>query len=161
MSETLPQSDPEATRAERFEALRQRSGLVLAPLAFATVWFLPVTSLSSEGHRLAAVVALVVTLWVTEALPLAVTALLGPMLAVMLQVAPAREAFAPMANPTIFLFIGSFILAQGLLVHRVNERIAYGVLSMKWIGARPTRILIAYGGHARPDRDVSDWLHGV
>ena len=148
MAETLPQSDPEATPAERFEALRHTSGLVLAPLAFAAVWFLPVSSLSSEGHRLAAVVALVVTLWVTEALPLAVTALLGPMLAVMLQVAPVREAFAPMANPTIFLFIGSFILAQGLLVHRVNERIAYGVLSMKWIGARPTRILIAYGALA-------------
>ena len=148
MTETLPQSDPEATPAERFEALRHTSGLVLAPLAFAAVWFLPISSLSSEGHRLAAVVALVVTLWVTEALPLAVTALLGPMLAVMLQVAPVREAFAPMANPTIFLFIGSFILAQGLLVHRVNERIAYGVLSMKWIGARPTRILIAYGALA-------------
>ena len=148
MTQTLPHADSKATRAERFEALRHRFGLILAPLAFGVVWLLPVPGLSGEGHRLAAVVALVVTLWVTEALPLAVTALLGPMLAVMLQVAPVREAFAPMANPTIFLFIGSFILAQGLLVHRVNERIAYGVLSMKWIGARPTRILIAYGALA-------------
>ena len=76
------------------------------------------------------------------------TALLGPTLAVLLQVAPAGQAFAPMANPLIFLFIGSFILAQALFVHRVNERIAHSVLSWKVIGARPTRILVAYGALA-------------
>ena len=131
-----------------FEELRRKSGLILAPLVFFAVLLLPSSTLSPEAHRLAAVVAVVITLWVTEALPLAVTALLGPVLAVMLQVAPVRTAFAPMANPLIFLFIGSFILAQGLFVHRVNERIAYGVLSWKIIGARPTRILIAYGALA-------------
>jgi sodium-dependent dicarboxylate transporter 2/3/5 len=30
-------------------------------------------------------------------------------------------------------------------VHRVNERVAFGVLSLKIVGARPARILIAYG----------------
>ncbi len=128
-----------------FETLRRQVGLVLAPLVFVGVLLLPSGNLSPEGHRLGAVIALVIILWITEALPLAVTALLGPTLAVMLQVAPAGAAFAPMANPLIFLFIGSFILAQGLFVHRVNERIAYGVLSLKVIGARPTRILMAYG----------------
>ena len=140
--------DVTETGADRFEARRRQVGLLLAPMLFGVVLLLPAESLTAEGHRLAAIMALVVTLWVTEAIPLAVTALLGPMLAVILQVAPAGEAFAPMANPTIFLFLGSFILAQGLLVHGVNERIAYGVLSWKLIGARPTRILIAYGALA-------------
>ena len=148
MADTSNQVDGTASTAARFEALRRRTGLVLAPLLFGLVLLLPPGGLSPEAHRLSAVVVVVVTLWVTEGLPLAVTALLGPMLAVILQVAPVREAFAPMANPTIFLFMGSFILAQGLLVHRVNERIAYGVLSWKLIGARPTRILIAYGALA-------------
>ena len=129
----------------RFEELRRRAGLVLAPVVFLLVLVFPFEGLSLEQHRLAAVLALVITLWVTEALPLAVTALLGPTLAVILQVAPVRVTFAPFANPLIFLFIGSFILAQALFVHRVNERIAYTVLSWKFIGARPTRILIAYG----------------
>ena len=129
----------------RFEELRRRAGLVLAPVVFLLVFVFPFEGLSPEQHRLAAVLALVITLWVTEALPLAVTALLGPTLAVILQVAPVRVTFAPFANPLIFLFIGSFILAQALFVHRVNERIAYTVLSWKFIGARPTRILIAYG----------------
>ena len=108
----------------------------------------PMDSLSPEAHRLGAVLTLVIIFWVTEALPLAVTALLGPTLAVLFRVAPAEQAFAPMANPLIFLFIGSFILAQALFVHRVNERIAHSVLAWKVIGGRPTRILIAYGALA-------------
>ena len=132
----------------RFEEVRRKTGLALAPLVFFGILLLPFETLSPEGHRLAAVLGLVITLWVTEALPLAVTALIGPMLAVILQVTSVGEAFAPMANPLIFLFIGSFILAQGLFVHRVNERIAYGVLSLKVIGARPTRILVTYGALA-------------
>jgi sodium-dependent dicarboxylate transporter 2/3/5 len=55
------------------------------------------------------------------------------------------DTFRPFASPTIFLFIGSFVLAQALFVHRVNERVAFGVLSMRIIGGRPTRILIVYG----------------
>ena len=137
------------TEAEaRFEELRRRTGLAVGPGVLLLVLLLPMDGLSPEAHRLAAIAALVITFWVTEALPLAVTALLGPTLAVMFQVAPAREVFAPMANPIVFLFIGSFILAQGLFVHRVNERIAYSVLSLKVIRARPTRILIAYGALA-------------
>ena len=89
--------------------------------------------------------ALVIVFWITEVLPLEVTALLGPVLAIMFQVGPAREVLAPFANPLIFLFLGSFILARALFVHRVNERIAYGVLSLPFVGARPTRILLAWG----------------
>ena len=105
----------------------------------------PFASLTPEAHRLAAVMGLVIVFWITEALPLPVTALLGPALVVMLQVAPVGDTFRPFASPTIFLFIGSFILAQALFVHRVNERVAYGVLSWRIIGAHPTRILIVYG----------------
>ena len=129
----------------RFDEVRRKVGLVAGPLAFLLVLWWPFTSLTPEGHRLAAVMGLVIVFWVTEALPLAVTALLGPTLVVMLQVAPAGLTFRPFASPTIFLFIGSFILAQALFVHRVNERVAYGVLSLRIIGAHPTRILIAYG----------------
>ncbi|RUA04116.1 MAG: anion transporter [Candidatus Neomarinimicrobiota bacterium] len=129
----------------RFDEVRRKVGLVAGPLLFLLVLAWPFTSLTPEGHRLAAIMALVIVFWITEALPLAVTALLGPTLVVLLQVAPAGLTFRQFASPTIFLFIGSFILAQALFVHRVNERIAYGVLSLRIIGAHPTRILIAYG----------------
>jgi len=56
----------------------------------------------------------VVVLWVTEALPLPVTALLGAAVCVVLGVAPAREVFAPFADPLMFLFIGAFILSRAI-----------------------------------------------
>ncbi|HMZ81021.1 MAG TPA: anion transporter, partial [Acidobacteriota bacterium] len=51
----------------QFESLRQRSGLVLGPLVFFSLWFLPMSRLSPEAHRLAAILGLVVVLWITEA----------------------------------------------------------------------------------------------
>ncbi len=143
-------SDVQATAMAqaRFDAARRRVGLILGPALFLLLLIVPMDALTPEGQRLAAVTALVIVFWTTEALPLAVTALLGPALAVMLRVAPVGQVLAPFAHPLIFLFIGSFILAQALFVHRVNERIAYAVLSLRVIGARPTRILIAYGALA-------------
>lgn len=141
-----PTPPPAKTETERqFDEKRRRIGIVLGPLAFLLVLAWPFEVLTPEAHRLAAVMALVIVFWITEALPLAVTSLLGPALAIILQVAPAGLTFRPFASPTIFLFIGSFILAQALFVHRVNERVAFGVLSLKIVGARPTRILVAYG----------------
>ena len=78
---------------------------------------------------MAAVLALMIVLWMTEALPLAATALLGPTLCVLLGVGTAQAVFAPFADPVIFLFIGSFILAEGMVVHRLDRRLAFTALS--------------------------------
>jgi len=129
---------------EDFDRIRRRIGAIAAPVLFLLVLLAPVPGIDGSAQRLAAVMVLVITLWVTEVFPLAITALAGPTLAVMLGVAPARAAFAPFADPLIFLFIGSFIIAQAIFVHRLNERIAYGVMSWRVIGAHPGRILVAY-----------------
>ena len=125
--------------------MRRLLGSVLAPAAFAGLLALPLPGLTPEAHRLAAVLAAVVVLWVTEALPLPVTALLGASACVLLQVAPAKEVFAPFADPLMFLFIGAFILARGIFLHGLDRRLAYAVLSLPWVGARPGRILLAFG----------------
>ncbi|HWS87512.1 MAG TPA: DASS family sodium-coupled anion symporter [Pyrinomonadaceae bacterium] len=129
----------------RFERWRRAAGFVVAPLAFAALLLLPLPGLKPEAHRLAAVMAAVVILWVTEALPLPVTALVGAAACVVLKVAPAREVFAPFADPLMFLFIGSFMVARAIFLHRLDRRLAFGVLSIKWVGARPSRILFAFG----------------
>ncbi|MET0647496.1 MAG: SLC13 family permease, partial [Pyrinomonadaceae bacterium] len=129
----------------RFERWRRVAGLVAAPLAFAALLLLPLPGLKPEAHRLAAVMAAVVILWVTEALPLPVTALLGAAACVVLKVASARDVFAPFADPLMFLFIGSFMIARAIFLHRLDRRLAFGVLSIKWVGARPSRILFAFG----------------
>ena len=99
--------------------------------------------LSPEALTLAPILVVVILLWVTEALPLAVTALLGAVACVVAGVAPAKEVFRPFADPLIFLFIGSFLLAEGIRLHQLDRRLAYGVLSVPWIGEKPARILMA------------------
>nr|MDQ3068139.1 DASS family sodium-coupled anion symporter [Acidobacteriota bacterium] len=130
---------------ELFNRRRRTVGLFLGPLLCAAILLMPAPGLTPAAHKLAAILALMVVLWVTEALPLAVTALCGPVLAVLLGVAPARAAFAPFADPIIFLFIGSFILAEAMFVHGLDRRIAFTALSFDAVGRSPGRILIAYG----------------
>ena len=139
---------------EQFNRRRRTAGLVAAPAAFLLLWLLPLP-LPVAAHRMAAVMALVVVCWVTEALPMAVTAMLGPVLAVVLGVADARTALAPFADPIIFLFIGSFILAEAMFVHGVDRRIAYTALSMRFVGASAGRVLMVYGAVATA---ISMWI---
>ena len=145
MSEQAEALETLSAAEKRFELLRRRAGLFIAPILFLIVLFLPLEGLRPEAHRLAAVMAGVVALWMTEALPLPVSAMLGAAACVVLRVAPAKDVFAPFADPLMFLFIGSFILARGIFVHRLDRRIAFGVLSLPWVGARPSRILFAFG----------------
>jgi solute carrier family 13 (sodium-dependent dicarboxylate transporter), member 2/3/5 len=130
---------------EQFNRRRRTVGLWLGPLMLVALWVAPLP-LAAPAHRMAAILGMVVVLWVSEALPMAATAILGPVLAVVCQVAEARSALAPFADPIIFLFIGSFILAEAMFVHGVDRRIAYTALSWRFVGRSAGRILLVYGG---------------
>ena len=129
---------------ELFNRRRRTAGLFLAPTVFLLLLFAPL-ELPLLAHRMAAIMGLVVTLWMTEALPLAITAILGPCLAVVFGITTGRAALAPFADPIIFLFIGGFILAQAMFVHGVDRRIAYGALALPGVGSSAFRILLVYG----------------
>jgi sodium-dependent dicarboxylate transporter 2/3/5 len=139
---------------ELFNRRRRTAGLFLAPVVFVALLVAPLP-VPPPAHRLGAILAMMVVLWVTEAIPLAVTAVIGPVLAVVLRVVPARAAFAPFADPIIFLFIGSFMLAEAMFVHGVDRRIAYGALSSRLVGSSPVRILLAFGGVSAA---ISMWI---
>jgi sodium-dependent dicarboxylate transporter 2/3/5 len=130
---------------ERFENARRKTGWIVSPLLFFLVLFIPFPGLSPEAHKLAAVMSLVMVLWITEALPLAITGLLGPTLVIALGIAPAPKAFAPFADPIMFLFLGAFVLARAISVHGLDKRFAYRILSLRWVGESPGRILFSYG----------------
>jgi sodium-dependent dicarboxylate transporter 2/3/5 len=132
---------------QRFDRLRGTIGLFLGPAVFLLILATPL-DLPTDAHRLAAVFGLVVVFWVSEAIPLAATALLGPALCVPLGVASARDAFSLFGHPIIFLFMGSFLIANAMRVHRLDRRIALFVLSRPWVGESPARILFAFGAIA-------------
>lgn len=61
--------------------------------------------------------ALIGAMWVTQGLPLAVTALAVPLLAALAGLLSPAKALASFAHPVIFLFLGGFALAAALSRH--------------------------------------------
>lgn len=147
LSRAEEQTGPEviSKTEERFDRLRRRAGLYAAPLAFGIVLWLTRGRLTSDGNYLSAVLACVLVLWMTETLPLPVTAMLGACLCIVFGVADARKVFAPFADPIIFLFIGGFIVARAMTLHHLDRRFALAILSLRWVGGNRARILGAFG----------------
>ncbi|MEW6684187.1 MAG: DASS family sodium-coupled anion symporter [Nitrospirota bacterium] len=119
-------------------------GFALGPVAALAVWVFPLPVVP-QAHALAGLLAWVVIYWITEPIPIPATALLAPVAAVALGVGSAKDVFAPFAHPVIFLFIGSFLIAEAMIVHGLDRRIAYWVLTRPVIGESPARILFAVG----------------
>ena len=128
-----------------FDRKRHLTGAVLGPLCAILLWFLPINGLSEPAHHLLAVMSLVAIWWITEPVAIPVTSILGPTLCVVLGIVPMEKAFANFANPMIFLFMGSFLIAKGMTVNGLDKRMAYGIMSMKWVGDSPRRIFLAIG----------------
>ena len=130
---------------ERFERIRQTVGFFLGPCVFIIIYLIPMPSLSGRAHILASILGLVIIYWISEAIPIPATALLGAGLCVVLKVASAKKVLAPFADPIVFLFIGSFIIARAMGIHGLDRRFAVKVLSLKFIREHPFRLLIACG----------------
>lgn len=130
---------------QTFDRRRRTFGLVVAPILAIVVMLTPIDALSVEAHKLLAIMVLVALWWITEPVPIPVTSLLGPTLAVVTGAIPAGQAFAAFANPMIFLFMGGFILAKAMMMHGLDKRFAYWLLSRSWVGSNPRRIFLAIG----------------
>lgn len=96
--------------------------------------------LTSGGQYAVATMFFATVLWVTRGLPLAVTALLVPVLltgfGIYEELAPALASFD---DPLIFLFIAGFMLANALQKYAIDRRIALYLLSR--LGSSPRRLV--------------------
>ena len=118
---------------------------MLGPAVFLLFYFSPLLRDNPKAHSLLAIFGLIVIFWVTECIPIPITALMVPILITMFGVTSAAEAFAPFANPIIMLFLGSFILARAMVLHSLDQMLAHTVLTSKIIARKGTRILFAMG----------------
>lgn len=126
-------------------AHRRAVALALGPIAGVSVYLAPLPALTPPAHTLAAILAWVVIYWITEPIPLPITALLGTVFCVVAGLGSPTGIFASYGHPIIFLFVGSFLLAEALAVHGMDRRLAIWLLSLPWVEARPARILLALG----------------
>ena len=123
--------------------IKQTVGLYGGPVAGLVVYWLPFSGLSQAAHLLGAILVWVVVYWMTEPIPLPVTALLGTAVCVVTGLGSVKEVYANFAHPIIFLFMGSFFIAEALTVHGVHRRMALWILSRPWVGSSPARVALA------------------
>ncbi|MGL6291045.1 MAG: SLC13 family permease [Silanimonas sp.] len=121
----------------------RRVGLVLGPALFGGMLLAGAPDgLSTEGWRAVALMAWVAAWWVTEALPVAVTALLPLLLLPLLGIATPAAAASPYADPIIFLFIAGFMLAAAVERWGLHKRLAFGIALRA--GTQPRRLVWAF-----------------
>ena len=144
MSDPSPSSIP--VRFERMLERRMKTaGLFAGPALGLSVWLLNPGGHPPAGRRLLGVLVMAICFWVTEAIPLPATALLASALAIVCGVAPARAVLAPYADPIIFLFIGSFLLAQAFRKYGVDRRVAALMLGSGTFGKSPAGLIAGFG----------------
>ena len=121
----------------------RRAGFVAGIAIAATMLFLdPPAGLSAVAWRVAAVALLMAAWWVTEALPIAATALLPLVLFPPLGIATLNAAASPYANPIIYLFLGGFLLAAALQRVQLHQRLALEIITL--VGTRPDRLVLGF-----------------
>lgn len=69
---------------------------------------------NQQAQKALALLVMVAVLWMTEAIPLAMTGLMIPVFASVLHLVPPSKAFSQFAHPIIFLFMGGFVIAGAL-----------------------------------------------
>lgn len=120
----------------------RRWGVFLGPLFFLALLVLRPLPLSEGGNEVLAVTAWMVMWWITEAVPLAVTALLPIILFTTTGVMKLEEALIPYSDKIIYLFFGGFMLALGLEEHGLHKRIALTILRLA--GSSPRQLVFGF-----------------
>jgi sodium-dependent dicarboxylate transporter 2/3/5 len=111
---------------EEFDRWRARVGLVAGPVLALAAW---AASPAGPQGTLAGLMALCVTWWLAEALPPAAVALLAAVGAIVTGLATPQVAFAAFGEPLLFLFVGSFFIAEAMKVHGLGERLAAAMMA--------------------------------
>ena len=108
----------------------QLTGRILGPAIFLVMMLAAdgQTVMPDTAWRAAAVGIWMAVWWATEAIPVPVTALLPLVLFDPLGLASIRDAASPYAHPTVFLFMGGFIMALALERWDLHRRIALFVV---------------------------------
>ncbi len=117
-------------------------GLITGPLIFISTVLFPIDNLSYDGTIVLGITLWMTLWWITEAIPIYVTALLPLVLFPSLGVTALGDTAAAYADRIIFLFLGGFILAKAIEKTELHRRFALHILRV--FGTNPKNIIAAF-----------------
>ncbi len=106
------------------------------------LYFINPFSVSPGAAKVLAIAGLMITWWVTEALPMPVVALVPLILFPLLDISTLEQTAAPYANPIIFLFMGGFMLGLAIEKWNLHKRIALNIVRVT--GTSGDRIVLGF-----------------
>jgi solute carrier family 13 (sodium-dependent dicarboxylate transporter), member 2/3/5 len=117
-------------------------GIAIALLLFCYLFFYNPLSLSVGQSKVLAVAVLIIVLWITDALPMPVVALLPIVLFPLMNIATLESTTAPYADKIIFLFMGGFMLGLAIEKWHLHKRIALTIINIT--GTSGNRIILGF-----------------
>ena len=118
-------------------------GLFLGPVIMLFMLAVgPQGGLEPPAWRAAAVALWMAAWWMTEPVPIPITALLPLALFPLLGVNDLKAVAAPYAHPLVFLFLGGFVIALAMQRWELHRRIALKLISV--FGTRPANLIAGF-----------------
>jgi sodium-dependent dicarboxylate transporter 2/3/5 len=87
-------------------------------------------SISYAGYRTLILLLIVISLIITEAVPLPAVALLIAVLEVAFHIAPAAEVAKTYMNDSVFFIMGSLMMAVAIVHQGLDTRLAFGIIQL-------------------------------
>jgi sodium-dependent dicarboxylate transporter 2/3/5 len=118
-------------------------GRFAGPLAFLLLYFfVPTTGLPQEGKFMLGLTLWMAIWWITEAVPIAGTALLPLIILPLLGIVSIKQVSANYMDPTVLLYMGGFLLATAIEKWGLHRRIALNIINL--LGTDLRRIVLGF-----------------
>ena len=122
---------------------KKNIGLILGPLVYLLIkLFYNPNDLSEEGLAILASTLWVAIWWVTEAVPIYVTALIPIILFPLSGGLELKQTTSAYGHKFVFLFVGGFILAIAIEKWRLHKRIALNIINI--VGTKKSNIILGF-----------------
>lgn len=106
------------------------------------LYFIDPFHLTGTAQKLLPLAACIISLWITDAFPMPVVALLPIALFPLLGISSMEAAAAPYADKVIFLFLGGFMLGLAIEKWRLHKRIALNIVRIT--GTSGDKIILGF-----------------
>src|SRR5690606_15133836 len=121
----------------------KRIGFILGPLLFIIVrLFFKPDGLPDEANAILASTAWIAVWWITDAIPIAVTALLPIVLFPLTNGMDLNTTTSAFGHKYVFLYMGGFIIAIAIEKWNLHRRIALNIIN--FIGSDIKKIILGF-----------------